>query len=134
MVLIYICSVSAPCLESLKIYSGRAMSLSKYTLARFTVQSILQYILGKVPCPEHITIYSGHSPISGAYHCDMISEYILGRLGTSHKQKCSFNLGIFQTGSDPPPPKNFATFGALFRRLFFCQNFWGTFCHISPKS
>jgi hypothetical protein len=24
--------------------------------------------------------------------------------GSSRNQKCSFNLGIFQTGSDPPPP------------------------------
>ena len=39
-------------------------------------------------------------------------------------------MGIFQTGSDPPPPMNFGTFGALFRELIFFRNFWGTFCVI----
>ena len=47
--------------------------------------------------------------------------------------KCSFNLGIFQTGSDPSP-RNFGTFGALFRRLFCSKSFWALFCHISVKS
>ena len=32
-----------------------------------------------------------------------------------------------------PPPRNFGTFGALFRRLFFYQNFWGTFLSYVTK-
>ena len=51
------------------------------------------------------------------------------------KKKCSFNLGIFQTRSNPPtPPWIFWTFGALFCRLIFLVECFGHFlCHNSPK-
>ena len=41
------------------------------------------------------------------------------------KKICSFNFGISQTRSNPPPP-----FGALFCRLNLFWNFWGTLCVI----
>ena len=38
-------------------------------------------------------------------------------------------MDFFQKGlTPPPPPQTFGTFGALFCRLIFLWNFWGTFC------
>ena len=44
-------------------------------------------------------------------------------------KKMQLNYGLLPKRSDPPPPpQTFGTFGALFCRLIFLGNFWGTFC------
>ena len=39
-------------------------------------------------------------------------------------------MEFFQKGLTPPLAQTFGTFGALFHRLIFFRNFWGTFCVI----
>ena len=61
-------------------------------------------------------------------------DQILRKIHVGHLRellikKCSLIMDFFQKGLTPPlPPQTFGTFGALFRRLIFFWNFWGTFC------
>ena len=54
-------------------------------------------------------------------------------LGKLQKPKCSFNLGIFQIGSDPPPPGILKLLGYFSVGYFFPGTFGALFRHIFPK-
>ena len=64
---------------------------------------------------------------------NVVVEIVTAWLGTSYKQKCSFILGIFKTGCDPPPQEFWKYWDHFFVGYFSPKTFGPLFCHMSPK-